>query len=78
MHGLFRPLEEYAGPTILTVGSLRFIFFSRCMFELSSGSAYIPFLERDISIVNWILDFYHLKMFSSSIIFVFPIGSFLV
>jgi hypothetical protein len=52
MHGLFRPLEEYVGPSILTVGILRFVFFSGCMLELPSESACLPFLERDIAIVN--------------------------
>jgi hypothetical protein len=60
MHGLFHPPEEYAGPSILTVGVLCFVFFLGCMLEFSSESAYLPFVAHDISIVVLILEFYHL------------------
>jgi hypothetical protein len=36
MLGLFRPLEQYGGPAILTVGALRFIVFSGCTLKFSS------------------------------------------
>jgi hypothetical protein len=43
MGGLFRSLEEYAGPSTLTVGFLYFILFLGCMLEFSSESACFPF-----------------------------------
>jgi hypothetical protein len=58
MLGLFRPLYEYAGPSILTVGVLCFIFILACMLEFSLESASLPFVVRDISSVICILDFY--------------------
>jgi hypothetical protein len=53
--GLFRPFEEYANPSILTVGVLYFVSFSGCMLEFSSESDSLPFVERNISIVIWVL-----------------------
>jgi hypothetical protein len=35
MLGPFRPLEEYVGPTILTVGALCFVVLLACMFTFS-------------------------------------------
>jgi hypothetical protein len=57
MHGLFRPLEVYAGPSILTVGALCFFFSVGWMLGFSSESAYLPFVACAISIVIWILEF---------------------
>jgi hypothetical protein len=59
MRGLFHPLEEYAGPSILLVGVLYFIFFLDCMLELSLESVRLPFIARDISTVIWISEFYN-------------------
>lgn len=57
--GLFRPLE-YDGPSIATVHGLRFVLLG-CMLIFPLQSIYLPFLERDISIVNWILEFYYFE-----------------
>jgi hypothetical protein len=59
IRGLFRPLEEYADPSILTVDCLCFVSFSGCtrMLECSSESACLPFVARDVYIVIWILLF---------------------
>jgi hypothetical protein len=51
MRGLFRPLQEHAGPFILTVGVLYFVLFLCCMLEFSSESGCLPVFARDISIV---------------------------
>jgi hypothetical protein len=61
MCGLCRSLEEYAGPSTVTVGVLCFAFFLGLMSECSSESACLPFVARDIPIVNWILEFYPLN-----------------
>lgn len=50
MFGLFRPLEEDADPSILTVGGLGFVYFLGSMSKFSSEFVCLPFLERDVSI----------------------------
>jgi hypothetical protein len=37
MLGLFRPLEEYIGPAMLTVGVLHFIVFLGCILKIFFG-----------------------------------------
>jgi hypothetical protein len=51
MLGLFRPLEEYVSPSILTVGALCFGVLLGCMLKFYLEFVYTPFAERDISIV---------------------------
>jgi hypothetical protein len=60
MLGLFRPLEENVGPSILTVGAPRFVFFLGSMLTFFLELVCLPFVERDISTVIWILEFYYL------------------
>jgi hypothetical protein len=57
IRGLFRPLEKYAGPSILTEGILCFAFFLGCMSEFSSKSACLPFVARDISMLSGCYNF---------------------
>lgn len=52
---LFHPLEEYAGPAILTVSALCFFFLSVQMF--SSEFVRLPLVERDFSTVFRILEY---------------------
>lgn len=52
-----RGLEEYAGPSILTVGVQCFVLFLCCMLEYSWESLHLPFVAHDISIVIWISEF---------------------
>jgi hypothetical protein len=54
---LFRGLEEYTGPSILTVVIPCFVFFLGCVLEVTSKSACFPFVARDISVVLRILRF---------------------
>jgi hypothetical protein len=49
MLGLFRPLEKYVGPSILTVGALCFVVLLGCMLKFSLAFLYLPFEERAIS-----------------------------
>jgi hypothetical protein len=74
MPGLFHPLEEYAGPSILTEGVLRFVFFLGCMIEFLSESVFY-FIACDL---KFIILAFRLKTFSSFIILAFLIWSFLV
>jgi hypothetical protein len=60
VRGLFRPLEEYAAPSILTVGALCFVFSLDIMLGFSSESACLLFVARDTSTMIWILEFQHL------------------
>jgi hypothetical protein len=57
MFGLFCPLEEYGGPSILAVGALCFVVLLGCMLIFSLEFIYLPFVERDISTLIWILEF---------------------
>jgi hypothetical protein len=57
---LFRPLEQYAGPSILTVGVLCFVFFLGWILKCSSETACLSFAERDIFTVIWILELYYI------------------
>jgi hypothetical protein len=57
---LFRPLEEYVGPSILTVGTLCFVLFLGCILKLFRNSC-LPIVERDIPTVICILEFYYLE-----------------
>jgi hypothetical protein len=59
MLGLFRPLAEYGGPYIVTVGALYFVCFLRCILKVSSESICLQFVERDIPSLIWILRFYY-------------------
>jgi hypothetical protein len=59
MLGLFRPLEEYVGPSILTVGALCFVVLLGCMLTFSLESVCLPFVKRD---VIWILECYYLDL----------------
>jgi hypothetical protein len=56
MFSPFRPLEEYAGPSILTVGALCFFFFLSVKI-FSSEFVCFPFVERDICSVTRILEY---------------------
>jgi hypothetical protein len=60
MRDLFRPFEECAGPSILTMGTLCFFFLLGCMLEFSSESGCLPFVAGDISNMIWILELYYL------------------
>jgi hypothetical protein len=62
MLGLFRPLENDAGPCVLTVEVLCFVFFLRCILraQFSAESAFLPLVERDVSTVIWIIEFCYL------------------
>jgi hypothetical protein len=44
MLSLFHPLEEYVGPSILTVGALHFIILLGCMLKFSLECIYLPFV----------------------------------
>jgi hypothetical protein len=52
MLGLFRPLEDYVGPSILTVVALCSVAFLGCMLKFSSEFVCLPFVERDISTIS--------------------------
>jgi hypothetical protein len=67
MRGLFRPLEEYACPSILDVVYLCFIFLLGCMLEFSSVSACVPFVACDICTVIRNLKFQHLDLSCSAV-----------
>jgi hypothetical protein len=60
MLGLFRPLEDCVGPSILTVGALPSVVFLGWVFKFSSESVCLPFLKRDTSTAMWVLQFYYL------------------
>jgi hypothetical protein len=45
MRGLFRPLEEYADSSILTMGALCFVVSFGCMLEFSSESTCLFFFN---------------------------------
>jgi hypothetical protein len=60
MFGAFRPLEEYVGPSIATLGALPFVVFLDCMLTFTSESACLSFVELEVSTVIWILEFYYL------------------
>jgi hypothetical protein len=60
MRGLVLPLEEYVGPSILTVNALCFIFLFGCMLKFSVEFLCVKFIERGISTVIWILEFHYL------------------
>jgi hypothetical protein len=57
MLGLFRPLEEYVGPSILPVDAISLL---RCVLKCSVEYFCLPFVGRDVSTVNWIYVFYYL------------------
>jgi hypothetical protein len=46
MLGLFHPLEDYAGPSILTVDALCFIALLGCMLKLSLELVYPPLNKK--------------------------------
>jgi hypothetical protein len=54
LFGTFRPLENFVGPSILTVSVLL-----GCMFKLSLKFVYLSFVERNASAVIYILKFYY-------------------
>lgn len=57
---LFCPLEKHDGPSVLTVGVLFFFFFMVVsVWEFSSEPDRLTFVERDISVVIWSLEFSH-------------------
>jgi hypothetical protein len=60
MFGIFCPLEEYVGPSILTVGALCFVVLVGHVYTFSLEFIYLPFVERGISNVIWIFKFYFL------------------
>jgi hypothetical protein len=62
MFGLFRPLEEYVVPPILTVGALCFVIFLGFMLNYSLEVVCLPFAERDISTPIWILEHYYFDL----------------
>jgi hypothetical protein len=59
MLGLFRPLEKYVGPQIVTVSDLCHVLLLGCVLKFSSKFVCIPFVEYNF-IVIWILEFYYL------------------
>jgi hypothetical protein len=54
-----RPLEKYVGLSIFNVGILFFVFFFSCVLKFSSEFVCFLFVERGISTVIWILEFYY-------------------
>jgi hypothetical protein len=60
MLGVFCPLVDvYIGLAVLTVAAaLCFVFFSVCVLKFSSENVSIQFVERDISSVIWVIEFY--------------------
>jgi hypothetical protein len=60
MHRVFRLLEEYVDPPIVTVDALSFVFLLDFMLKCSSESISLPFVENNVSTVTWILEFYYL------------------
>jgi hypothetical protein len=61
MLGLFRLLDEYVGPTTVNASTLCFVVLLSCTLKFSLEFVYLPFVERDVSIVIWILEFYRLN-----------------
>jgi hypothetical protein len=58
VHRLFRPLEEYVGPAILTMGARGFVF-SGLIGKIVS--AILPFVGCSVSTVVRILEFDYLN-----------------
>jgi hypothetical protein len=58
--GLLRRVERYVGPIIIAVGGLCFVVLLGCMLKFSLKFVYLPLVERDITTVIWILEFYYL------------------
>lgn len=65
MSFLFRLLEEYVGPTILTVAVLYFVVLFGCALEFSLEFVRLPFVERGVSTVIWISELHYLHLKSS-------------
>jgi hypothetical protein len=57
MLGVFRPLEEYVDPSIVTVGALFFVSFLDCV-KIFFGIR-LSFVEH-VSTIIWIIEFYYL------------------
>jgi hypothetical protein len=55
MFGLFRPLEEYAGPCVLSA-----VVLLGCMLKFSLEYTYLQFIECDVFTVTWILEYCYL------------------
>jgi hypothetical protein len=51
MLGLFRPLEEYVGPSSSIMDALRYFILFGYGLTFSLEFVYLPFAERDISTV---------------------------
>jgi hypothetical protein len=56
MFRMFRPLGQYVGPFILTLGVLWLVFFFSWMLKCSTESACLPFSEWNVFTVIWILE----------------------
>jgi hypothetical protein len=61
MLGLFHPLEEYVGPSIITVGILCFVVLLGGMLTFSFEFVGLTFAERGVFTVMWILEFNYLN-----------------
>jgi hypothetical protein len=60
--GLYRSLEECVDPSIVTVGALYFGSLTELYVKVSSVFVCRPLVERDISTVIWIVEFYYLHI----------------
>lgn len=60
MLGLFHRVEHYVGPIIIAVGGLCFVLYLGCKLKFSLKFVCLPLVERDITTVIWILEFYYL------------------
>jgi hypothetical protein len=54
---LFRPLKEYVAASILTVGTLHFVFLLGCMSRNSVESLYSSVRKIDVSPMILVLEF---------------------
>jgi hypothetical protein len=52
-------LKRMLGPLNLTIGALGLIVLLGCMLKFSLESVYLPFIERAISTMIWILEFHN-------------------
>jgi hypothetical protein len=65
------------GRSISTAGALCFVILLDCTLTFSLTFVYLPFVERDISTLIWILGCYYLKILNSSLILAILIWHFL-
>jgi hypothetical protein len=56
MFCMFRLLEEYVSPSLSIVDALCFVVLLDCMLKLSLEFFYLPFSERQVSTVFYVLN----------------------